>query len=166
MAELGRAAEFHCPALPPDPAVALRELDVLVTRASAGPVALIGSSLGGYYATVLSERHGLPAALLNPAVRPYALLQQHLGMQTNLYTGERYEFTTQHVEALRAMEVAAITPQRYLLVVTTGDDVLDYRDAVALYRGCRQIVIDGGDHGMGEFAAQLDTVLAFCGVAP
>jgi predicted esterase YcpF (UPF0227 family) len=101
--------------------------------------------------------------LLNPAVRPYELLEGHLGVQQNFHTGERYEFTMRHVEELRALEAAAITPERYLLVTTTGDEVLDYRAAVARYRGCRQIVIEGGDHGLSSFADYLDTVLGFCG---
>ena len=123
----------------------------------------MGSSLGGYYATYLAEKHDLRAVLLNPAVRPYELLKDHLGAQQNLYTGERYEFTARHVEELRALEVAAITPGRYLLVAATGDEVLDYRSAVERYRGCRQLVIAGSDHGLSDFSDYLDLVLGYCG---
>ena len=160
---MGRGAEFLAPALPRSPAQAASLLDALASRHSGA--ALIGSSLGGYYATWLAEKHGTRAALLNPAVRPYELLGAHLGVQQNLYTGERYEFTARHVEELRALEVATITPTRYLLVTATGDEVLDYRSAVARYRGCRQMVIEGGDHGLSAFADYVDTVLDFCGVA-
>jgi len=161
MEAAGRGAEFTAPALPHSPAQAAALLDVLATRHPGA--ALVGSSLGGYYATWLAEKRGLRAALLNPAVRPYELLSANLGMQRNLYTGERYELTGRHVEELRALEVAAITPDRYLLLVATGDEVLDYRSAVARYRGCTQIVIDGGDHGLSNFAAHVDAVLEFCG---
>lgn len=163
MAAAGRGAEFAAPALPHSPAQAAALLDALAMRHPGA--ALVGSSLGGYYATWLAEKHGLRAALLNPAVRPYELLSAHVGAQQNLYTGERYEFTAQHVEELRALEVAAITPARYLLVAATGDEVLDYRSAVARYRGCRQIVIEGGDHGLSDFADPADAVLDFCGYA-
>lgn len=158
---LGRSCEFLAPALPHDPAAAAALLDELVIR-HAG-TALVGSSLGGYYATWLAERHGLRAALLNPAVRPYELLAGHVGAQRNLHTGEQYEFTLRDVEALRGLEVQRITAARYLLLVTTGDEVLDYRQAVARYAGCTQVVVEGGDHGFGSFGDHVDAVLRFCG---
>ncbi len=160
---LGRGAEFAAPALPHGPAQAAALLDALATRHP--HAALVGSSLGGYYATYLAEKYGLNAVLLNPVVRPYDLLQDHLGPQQNFHTGERYEFTGQHVGELRALEVAGITPGRYLLIAATGDEVLDYRAAVTRYQGCRQIVIDGSDHGMRDFGDYLETVLEFCGVS-
>ncbi len=163
MAELGLRNAFACPELPPSPRAAVALLERQVRDAGLARTALVGSSLGGYYATHLAERLGVRAVLLNPAVRPYALLQGHVGPQTNLYSGERYEFTMAHVGELRALETAAITPGHYLLIVTTGDEVLDYRDAVARYRGCRQVVIDGGDHGLSSFGDHIETVLEFCG---
>lgn len=164
MEALGRAAEFACPDLDHRPKHAIAQLEVLVGRIGESRVSLIGSSLGGYYATCLAEKHGLKAALLNPAVRPYERLREVLGPQRNLYTGAEYEFTTQHLAELEALELARITPERYLLVVTTGDEVLDYRKAVARYAGCEQIVVGGGDHGFSRFADYLEPVLGFCGV--
>ena len=160
---LGRGTEYFAPALPHSPAQAAALLDTLVARHPGA--ALVGSSLGGYYATYLAEKHGLRAVLLNPAVRPYDLLKDHLGVQQNFHTGERYEFTQRHVAELRALEVAAVTPARYLLVAATGDEVLDYRAAVERYRGCRHIIIEGSDHGLSDFSHYVDAVLSFCGVA-
>ena len=161
---LGRGAEFSAPRLPHSPAQAAGMLDSLAGRYPGA--ALVGSSLGGYYATYLAEKHRFKAVLLNPAVRPYELLKDHLGAQQNFHTGERYEFTARHVEELRALETATITPERYLLIATTGDEVLDYRAAVARYHGSRQLVLEGGDHGLSDFPDHVDTVLAFCGVVP
>jgi predicted esterase YcpF (UPF0227 family) len=144
------------------PARAAALLDDLARRHPGA--ALVGSSLGGYYATWLAEKHDLKAALLNPAVRPWELLKDYAGPQQNLYTGERYELTLRDVEELRELEVDRVTPARYLLVVATGDEVLDYRRAVERYRGCRSIVIEGGDHGLSDFGGHLDAVLGFCGV--
>jgi len=159
---LGRGGEFAAPALPHSPAQAAVLLDELAIR---NPHAtLVGSSLGGYYATYLAEKHELKAVLLNPAVRPYELLTGHLGPQQNFHTGERYEFTALHVDELRALEVAAITPERYFLIAAKGDEVLDYRAAIARYRGCRQTLIEGGDHGLGGFANYVDAVFEFCGI--
>jgi len=160
---LGRGAEFSAPALPDRPSAAAVMLENEVARHPGA--ALVGSSLGGFYATWLAERHGLRAVLVNPAVRPYEGLRQYLGEQQNLYTGERYELSEAHLEELQKMDLAAITrPERYLLMVETGDEVLDYRQAVERYRGCRQMVIDGGDHGFSDFGNYLDHVLGFCGM--
>ena len=166
MAALGRAAEFACPDLDHRPLRAIAQLEALIAEAGDAPVSVIGSSLGGYYATYLSESQGLKTALLNPAVRPYERLRDALGPQCNLYTGAQYEFTARHLAELESLEVPRVTPGRYLLVVTTGDEVLDYRMAVACYTGCRQIVIEGGDHGFSGFSEHLETVLGFCGVIP
>ena len=161
---LGRGAEFAAPALPHSPAQSAALLDALAQRHPGA--ALVGSSLGGYYATYLAEKHGLKAALLNPAVRPYELLTDHLGVQRNFHTGEEYEFTARHLEELEALEMPAITrPERYLLIAAKGDEVLDYRRAVERYRGCRQIVIEGGDHGLSDFDKYVDAVLEFCGMS-
>jgi predicted esterase YcpF (UPF0227 family) len=157
---LGRGAEFVAPAVPPSPAQAAVLLDALALRHRGA--ALVGSSLGGYYATWLAEKHGLRAVLLNPAVRPYDLLAPLVGTQKRFHTGEEYEFTLEHVAELRALEVERITPARYLLIVAKGDEVLDYRHAVTKYAGCRTIIIEGGDHGLSCFADHVGDVLEFC----
>jgi predicted esterase YcpF (UPF0227 family) len=163
LAQRAPAVAFMAPALPHAPRAAAALLDALV---AAHPRAvLVGSSLGGYYATWLAERHALRAVLVNPAVRPYELLAGHIGRQKNLYTGEEYEFTRAHVDELRALECAAISPPHYFLMVETGDEVLDYRHAVERYRGARQLVIDGGDHGFSDFEKYLDAVFEFGGFA-
>lgn len=161
MAELGRAAEFACPQLPESPAqaIALIERDHLL-----GPRdALIGSSLGGFYATVLAERHGCRAALLNPAPDPAGKLAAQVGVQTPWHGGEAFEFRRAYLDELRALEPGPITrPERYLLVAATGDEVLDWREMAATWRGARQRIVPGSDHGLSDFAAHLDAVLEFC----
>jgi predicted esterase YcpF (UPF0227 family) len=164
MAALGRGAGFVCPELPDRPAQAMAVLEDCVKRADVSRVALIGSSLGGFYATSLAERYAVRAVLVNPAVRPYELLTKALGPQENLYTHAKYVFTEDHLNELRALEVPEITPSRYFLITRTGDEVLDYRDAVERYRGCAQLVIEGGDHGFDDFSGYVDRALAFCGM--
>jgi predicted esterase YcpF (UPF0227 family) len=160
---MGRGTEFSAPALPDRPRAAAALLEAEIAKHPGA--SLVGSSLGGFYATWLAERHGLRAVLVNPAVRPYDGLRQFLGAQQNLYTGGRYELTQAHLDELAALELPAITrPERYLLMVETGDEVLDYREAVDRYRGCRQMVIEGGDHAFKDFGEYLDTVLEFCAV--
>jgi predicted esterase YcpF (UPF0227 family) len=166
MAALGRGGEYACPDLPHRPAAAMEVLESLLAARDPAGTTLVGSSLGGYYATWLAERHGCRAVLINPAVRPYVGLGQYLGRQRNLYTGEPYDFTEAHLAELRALEVERVTPGRYLLLVTTGDEVLDHRDALARYRGCREIVVQGSDHGVSDFEHYLGPVLAYAGVTP
>lgn len=162
MRALAREREYLVPALPHRPAAAMALLCGLVEQYP--NAALIGSSLGGYYATWLAERYALRAVLVNPAVRPYDLLHGYLGPQKNPYTGAAYELTQQHIDELKSFEVASITPPHYFLITRTGDETLDYRLGVEKYRGARQWVIPGGDHGFGDFANYLDAVLAFCGI--
>jgi predicted esterase YcpF (UPF0227 family) len=125
---------------------------------------LVGSSLGGFYATHLGEKDGLRAVLLNPAVRPGRDLESYLGIQRNLYTGEEYELTREHVETWRRLDVATVHPERYLLIVETGDEVLDYREAVAKYAGARQVIVQGGDHALKSFPEHLPLILEFAGL--
>jgi predicted esterase YcpF (UPF0227 family) len=164
MAASGLGSEYACPELSHRPAQAIAQLETLIAGMSIETTALVGSSLGGFYASWLTEKYRLRTVLVNPAVRPWELLHDYLGPQTNLYTGVEYQLTAIHLEELRALEVPTISPERYLLLVRTGDEVLDYRRSVARFRGCRQLVIAGGDHGFGDFGDYLDAVFEFCGI--
>lgn len=163
---LGRGTEFVCPALSHRPHEAMQQLESLVALDGARTV-LVGSSLGGFYATWLAEKHGCKAVLVNPALTPHLGLESYLGPQRNLYTGELYKLTRTHLQEMAAYAVAAPTrAERYFLVVTTGDELLDYREAVAKYPGARHRVVQGSDHGFAEFGEYLDEVIAFGDGAP
>jgi uncharacterized protein len=159
---LGRENDFSCPDLPHRPYTAIALLDELITE-STTPVRLIGSSLGGFYATVLAARHpGTKAALINPAVHPQLLLREAIGPNSNYYTGETYEFTQSHLDELAALDLPAPqNPENLLLLVETQDTVLDYRDAVNYYRNCHQIILQGGDHGFTRFVDLLSFIDTF-----
>ncbi|ENO75129.1 YqiA/YcfP family alpha/beta fold hydrolase [Thauera sp. 63] len=167
MAERGLSDRFWCEQLPVSPraAIALAEAEIARAHAAGLTPSVVGSSLGGYYATWLAERHGLRAVLVNPAVVAPLSLGAYVGTQTNLYTGESFDFTREHIDELRALEVPAITrPERYWLLAETGDEVLDYRHAVQKYAGARQTVLEGGDHGFSRWNDYLDAVIAFAGL--
>jgi predicted esterase YcpF (UPF0227 family) len=165
MEERGLGVRFACPALPhwPEQALAAAERELLAQPRDS--VSLVGSSLGGFYATCLAERHGVRAVLINPATEPHVGLRACLGAQQNPYTGERYELTEEHLEQWRRQYVAQVHPERYLLLVETGDEVLDYRVAVKRYRGARQVVVQGGDHSLATFPAHIPRILEFAGFA-
>ncbi len=162
----GLGDRFACPKLPHRPVEAIALAEREIARRPAGTVTLLGSSLGGFYATHLAEKHGLRAVLVNPAVSPQRDLASYLGIQHNLYTDEAYELTRDHIAEWRALDTAAIHPERYLLIVETGDEVLDYREALRKYSGARRIVVEGGDHTLKSFPEHLPAILELAGLAP
>lgn len=165
-AALADPPRFHLPQLHHRPAQAIGALCSWIEQHArgGGGLTLIGSSLGGYYATWLAERYGARAVLINPALRPYDDLRSFLGKQRNLYTGEEYEITAAHFDELLALRVPAITqPERYFLLVRTGDELLDWRDAVTYYACASQYVLGGGDHGWADFGDEAAAVLRFAG---
>jgi predicted esterase YcpF (UPF0227 family) len=165
MAELGLADQILSPQLPASPREAIALCLALVEGIPAGQLSVVGSSLGGFYATWLAERLGCRAVLVNPAVVPKLDLGKHVGVSTQFHSDEPFEFKEEYLDQLRALEVPRITrPERYFLIAASGDEVLDYRDMVAHYQGARQHIIDGSDHAVSEFAQYVDTVLAFCGI--
>jgi predicted esterase YcpF (UPF0227 family) len=161
MAERGLGHEYACPALPVSARAALAAIERAVE--GRGAVCYLGSSLGGFYATYMVERHGGRAVLINPAIDPHVGLRAYLGPQKNLYTGEPYELTEKHLDEWRAAYVPKLTLSRYLLLVETGDEVLDYRRAVERYAGAEQVVVQGGDHSLQSFPTHLPRILKFAG---
>lgn len=161
--ELGQHARFHCPQLPPSPRESIELIRYQLDLQPADTI--IGSSLGGYYATWLAEHYGCRAVLLNPAVRPADRLAAQIGTQRMWHSDEPFEFTMEHVHELRDLQTHVITfPQRYFLVAAKGDELLDWRDMVALYPGARHKVLEGSDHGLSDFGDYGDEVLRFAGV--
>ena len=161
MEERGLGRDYACPALPVSARAAVSVVQGVVE--GRGPVCYVGSSLGGFYATYLVENTGGKAALINPAIEPHVGLRAYLGAQKNLYSGEPYELTERHLDEWRSLYAPRVTPERYLLLAETGDEVLDYRQAVARYAGAEQVVVPGGDHSLQSFPQHLARILSFAG---
>jgi predicted esterase YcpF (UPF0227 family) len=156
--------EYFVPQLHHWPARAMRETMAWIdaVQRDPGTVTFVGSSLGGFYATFLAERYAARAVLINPAIRPARSLASYLGPQRNPVTGEDYELTRDHFAELEAFEVVRITePRRYFLLVQSGDELLDWREAVAFYAGAWQSVQGGGDHAFQRFESQIAPILRF-----
>ncbi len=169
LAARGLADRLICPQLPASPAAAIALTEEILQKVGAGGTAptLVGSSLGGFYATHLAERHRLKAVLVNPVVVAALELERFLGPQTWLYSGEPFEFTRQHIAELRALEVRRLSnPARYWLLAEEGDEILDHRQAVRRYAGARQTVLPGGDHSFTRWEDYLDALIAFAGLRP
>jgi len=158
---------FFCPQLATTPAKAITQLEQLIEKQGSNTQwYLIGSSLGGYFASYLSQKYNSLAVLVNPAITPYELLHDYIGEQVNPYTEEVYQVTEDHMQQLKALEQTAPAidskeKNNYLVMVQTGDEVLNYQEAVEKYQHCRLIVQEGGDHSFINFDHVLATISDF-----
>ena len=118
--------------------------------------------MGGYYATWLGEKYGLKSVLINPAVRPYDFMMEYLGENANYHTGERYILKQRHVDVARTLDVDPIKkPENIWVLLQTGDEVLDYRQAKVKYAQCRLTIEQGGDHSFQHYERHLPAIIDF-----
>jgi len=158
---------WWCPQLPASPAAAMREVLAGIAAWPTARMAVIGSSLGGFYATALAERCGCRAVVLNPAVDPARDLADAVGVTSAWHSGTPFEFRREYVDELRAIAPPETLSEsdRYLAIIAKGDEVLSWREMSARYAGCRQLVLEGSDHALSDFDRQLPEVLEFLGLA-
>ena len=157
--------DWWCPQLPPSPAEALAMLTERLATWPEAQSAVIGSSLGGFYATALAERFGLRAVLLNPAVHPARDLEKHIGETTAWHSDERFFFRREFIAELQAIAPAALTdPARYFAVIAKGDEVLSWVEMSERCTGCQIKLLEGGDHALSDYATHLPDVIRFLGL--
>lgn len=159
---------WWCPQLPPAPKEAMAMVFEQLARWPVERMAVVGSSLGGFYATVVAERTGCPAALLNPAVNPARDLAGHIGELTSFHDPDDvFYFRAEYVTQLRVLTPRAITrPERYCALIAKGDEVLDWREMAARYPGAALNLLEGGDHALSDFDTHLPALLEFLGLRP
>ncbi len=157
---------WWCPQLPPSPKAAMANLMAGLTDWPRASMAVMGSSLGGFYATHIAAQTGCRVVLLNPAVRPARDLAHHIGEQTSWHDAqERFFFQPEFVQELRDLEsTAPLHPDRTLAIIAKGDEVLDWHEMHARYQGAQIHLLDGGDHALSDFDAYVPDVLAFLGL--
>ena len=157
---------WWCPQLAPSPARAMRDTLEGIRDWPSERMGVIGSSLGGFYATAVAERRGCRAVVLNPAVDPARDLAGAIGTTTAWHSDAPFEFRAEYVDELRAIAPPARLgdPERYFAVIATGDEVLSWREMSARYAGCHLRIVDGSDHALSDFDAHLPAVLAFLGL--
>ncbi len=155
--------KFFCPQLKSTPLDAINQLESIIEQQPEQSWYFIGSSLGGYFSTYFSEKYQRPACLVNPAVRPYELLEEVMGKQVNPYTNEEFWVKPSFLSDLKSLEQQKISKNRYQVMVQTGDEVLDYRQALDKYQGCEVIVQQGGDHSFIDYEKMLPQISKYFG---
>jgi predicted esterase YcpF (UPF0227 family) len=155
--------KFIAPQLPVYPEPCIKLLKQLCEQYSpTHRIGLVGSSLGGYLSTWLNSQYGFKAVVVNPAVKPYELLLDFLGPQLNPYTQQSYVLDSTHIEQLKAIDVPEIKqPKAFWLLQQEGDEVLDFRQAVAKYQDCKQTVEADGNHSFVNFERFPSAIVEF-----
>jgi len=166
LARRGCEKQYLVPELDCCPAAALAQVrKIIETHQPNTDITLIGSSLGGYYATSLAEQYGLRAVLINPAIYPYRLLKHYLGVNHNYHTGAEYEMKPEYMQQLLDMEVKQLRyPPSYLVLLQTADETLDYRHAAEKYSNTQLVIEQGGSHGYDDFDKVVPRILQFAGL--
>jgi len=156
---------WWCPQLPPSPREAMALIEHGLRDWPAATTGIIGSSLGGYYATALAQRLGVRAVLLNPAVFPQRDLARHIGPTTSWHSDDAIDFRAEYIDELGDIWPGTLTePQRYFAVIARADEVLSWEEMSARYRDCPQRLIDGSDHALSDYDAHLGAVMTFLGL--
>lgn len=155
-----------CPQIPEVPGEAMRFLEQLVERTlQEHDLSFVGSSLGGYYATYFAEKYSGDAVLINPSVQPYETLKACLGENRFYYEDGSWDFDETHIQQLLAMDVAQLRdPKRYLVLLQTGDETLDYRQAAEKYKEAQCVIEAGGNHSFVGLERHMQDIIKFCGI--
>ena len=154
--------DWYCPQLLASPKLSMEMVTQHIDGSSADRLVIIGSSLGGFYANYLAEKYQAKAVVLNPAVYAPRELAPHVGMMTAYDSDEPFDFRSEYIDELKALQVAQTTrPDRYFLIAAKGDELLDWQEMVNFYPGASQLVLEGSDHGISEYAEYLPEVIRF-----
>lgn len=154
--------EWYCPQLLASPKESMSLVTKHIEESSADRIVLVGSSLGGFYVNFLAEKYGCRAVVLNPAVHAANELAPHVGMLSSYDSNEPFDFRAEYVDELKALQIDKITnPERYFLVAAKGDELLDWREMTSFYPGAKQLILEGGDHGISDYSIHLPSVIRF-----
>ena len=154
--------EWYCPQLLASPKESMDMVIKHIDQSQADRIVIIGSSLGGFYTNFLAEKYQCKGVALNPAVYAARELESHVGMMTTYDSEEPFDFKAEYIDQLRDLQVDSITdPDRYFLIAAKGDELLDWKEMVAFYSGAQQLILEGSDHGISNYADHLPAVIEF-----
>lgn len=162
LSSLHHSYEWYCPQLLASPKASLEMVTKYIDQTKFDRIVIVGSSLGGFYTNYLAEKYHCKGITLNPAVYAARELEPHVGMMTAYDSEEPFDFKAEYIDELRALQVGPITdPERYFLIAAKGDELLDWKEMVAFYPGAKQLILEGGDHGISDYANHLSAVVDF-----
>ena len=162
LASAENTIDWYCPQLLASPKESMAMVTKYIDQSKADNVVVIGSSLGGFYANYLAEKYGCKAVALNPAVRAARELAPHVGMMTSYDSNAPFDFRPEYIDELKTLQVEGITiPNRYFLIAAKGDELLDWTEMSAFYKGAHQLILEGSDHGIADYTDHLPKVLEF-----
>jgi len=162
LASAENTIDWYCPQLLASPKKSMAMVTKYIDQSKADRIVVIGSSLGGFYTNYLAEKYGCKAVALNPAVRAARELAPHVGMMTSYDSNEPFDFRPEYIDELKTLQVEGITnPNRYFLIAAKGDELLDWTEMRAFYKGAHQLILEGSDHGIADYADHLPKVLEF-----
>ena len=154
--------KWYCPQLLASPKQSMDMVTNHIDQSEADRIVVIGSSLGGFYTNYLAEKYGCKAVALNPAVYAARELAPHVGMMTAYDNDEPFDFRSEYIDELKALQIQEISnPSRYFLIAAKGDELLDWREMAKFYQGAKQLILEGSDHGIADYADHLPKVLEF-----
>ena len=158
---------WYAPQLPASPRQAIEDLLLGVTGWPVQRMAVVGSSLGGFYASWLAEHLDCPAVLLNPAVHPSRDLVKYIGEQPVWHDpAQSIFFDAAYVQELQVLEAKAPSAHpKTLALIAKGDEVLDWREMLARHQAGRVHLIEGSDHALSDFDLYKAEILEFLRLA-
>ncbi len=162
LASAENTIDWYCPQLLASPKQSMAMVTKYIDQSKADRIVVIGSSLGGFYANYLAEKYACKAVALNPAVRAARELAPHVGMMTSYDSNEPFDFRPEYIDELIALQVERISnPDHYFLIAAKGDELLDWSEMSMFYEGAHQLILEGSDHGIADYADHLPRVLEF-----
>lgn len=154
--------EWYCPQLLASPKESIDIVTNHIDQSQVDRLVIIGSSLGGFYTNYLAEKYQCKGIVLNPAVYAARELEPHVGMMTAYDSEEPFDFKAEYIDQLRALQVNKISnPERYFLIAAKGDELLNWKEMAAFYPGAKQLILEGSDHGIADYASHLPAVIEF-----
>lgn len=154
--------EWYCPQLLASPKKSMDMVSKHIDQSQVDRMVIVGSSLGGFYTNYLAEKYRCKGIVLNPAVYAARELEPHVGMMTAYDSEEPFDFKAEYIDQLQVLQVNRISnPERYFLIAAKGDELLDWREMAAFYPGAKQLILEGSDHGIADYATHLSSVIEF-----